>query len=293
MLTLSRGARNIGWIATKSWAYSREATFVLRNSLDWRTRVVLLKNLARFHASHIRGRIAADDLPFRARLRLAPKSELDITVRTFSGDLFILLEVLMDRCYHIPDTVLPPEKVRVILDCGANIGLTSLYFASRYPSARIFSVEPSLDNFQLLKCNVAAEPRIVPVHGALVGRERDNVRMTTHKPAWGNFIVEDDDGVEVPAFTVDQIMKHFDLSCIDLLKVDIEGGEKEVFANGHFISQVGLVIVELHDDYHLNDFARDVANWGFQAIAPEDRSGSKMIMASPPGSAAGVGRRII
>jgi hypothetical protein len=107
----------------------------------------------------------------------------------------------------------------------------------------------------------------------------------THKPAWGNFIVEDDDGVEVPAFTVDQIMKHFDLSCIDLLKVDTEGGEKEVFANGHFISHVGLVIVELHDDYRLNDFARDIANWGFQAIAPEDRSGSKMIMASPPGSA--------
>ena len=93
MLTLLRGVRNIAWIATKSWAYSREVTFVLRNSLDWRIRAVLLKNLARFHASNISGRIAADDLPFRARLLLVPKRELDVVVRTFSGDLFILLEV--------------------------------------------------------------------------------------------------------------------------------------------------------------------------------------------------------
>ena len=268
MLTLSSGIPNIGRIAAKSWAYSREVKFVVRNSLDWRTRVLLLKNLARFHASNMKGRRADDDLPFRARLLLAPESELDIVVRPFSGDLFILLEVLMDRCYHIPDSVLPPERVRVVLDCGANIGLTSLYFASVYPNARIFSVEPSLENFELLKRNTAAIPRIVPVHGALVGRPRDHVRITTHKPAWGNFIAEDGDGVDVPAFTVEQIMEHYGIAGIDLLKVDIEGGEKEVFANGHFISQVGLVIVELHNDYHLNDFARDVASWGFQAIAP-------------------------
>ena len=78
---------------------------------------------------------------------------------------------------------------------------------------------------------------MVPVHGALVGRPRDHVRITTHKPAWGDFIAEDGDGVDVPAFTVEQIMDHCGIAGIDLLKVDIEGGEKEVFANGHFISQ--------------------------------------------------------
>ena len=273
--------RNIEWVAAKSWAYSREVTFVVRNSLDWRTRVILLKNLARFHASNMRGRRAGGDPPFRAKLLLAPNSELDIVVRTFSGDLFVLFEVLMDRCYHIPDAVLPKESVRVVVDCGANIGLTSLYFASRYPNAQIFSIEPSLDNFKLLKRNTASVSRIVPVHGALVGRPRDHVRITTHAPAWGNFIAEDDEGAEVPAFTVDQIMERYGISYIDLLKVDIEGGEKEVFANGHFIPRVGLVIVELHNDYQLNDFAADVANWGFRAIAPMDRSEGKMIIARP------------
>ena len=187
----------------------------------------------------------------------------------------------MDRCYHIPDAVLPRERVRVVVDCGANIGLTSLSIASRYPNARIFSIEPSLDNFKLLKRNTATVSRILPVHGALVGRARDHVRITTHAPAWGNFIAKDGEGIEVPAFTVDQIMEHYGISYIDLLKVDIEGGEKEVFANGHFISRVGLVIVELHNDYQLNDFAADVPNWGFRAIAPTDRSEGKMIIASP------------
>jgi FkbM family methyltransferase len=281
MLRLSRGVRNLEWVAAKSWAYSREVTFVIRNSLDWRTRVILLKNLARFHASNMRGRRADGDPPFHAKLLLAPDSELDIVVRTFSGDLFVLFEVLMDRCYHIPDAVLPKERVRVVVDCGANIGLTSLYFASCYPNAQIFSIEPNLDNFKLLKRNTAAIPRIVPVNGALVGRPRDHVRITTHERAWGNFIAEDGQGTEVPAFTVDQIMEHYGISHIDLLKVDIEGGEREVFANGHFIVQVGLVIVELYNDYHLNEFAADVADWGFRAIAPKDRSEGKMIIAAP------------
>jgi Methyltransferase FkbM domain len=114
------------------------------------------------------------------------------------------------------------------------------------------------------------------------------VRITTRAPAWGNLIAEDGEGIEVPAFTVDQIMEHCGISYIDLHKVDIEGGEKGLFANGHFI-RVGLVIVELHNDYQLNDFAADVANWGCRAIAPTDRGEGKTIIASPLGKRAGLG----
>jgi len=39
--------------------------------------------------------------------------------------------------------------------CGANIGLTSVYFANRYPDARIFAIEPESENFRLLRLNSA------------------------------------------------------------------------------------------------------------------------------------------
>ncbi len=259
--------------------YLREVLFVLRNSLDWRACIVLLTNTVLFHVSNALSRPSSSKSSFSTRLRLGGSRTAEIVLRTFAGDIFVLFEVLLGRCYNIPDAILPPENVRVILDCGAKVGITALYFASRYPNARIFSIEPNDKNFALLKHNTAVEPRISPIHGAIVGRARNSVRLTTDKPAWGNFITEHAEGLEVPAFTIEQILELNDLSRIDLLKVDIEGAEKELFANSEFMRRVGFVVVELHDDYHIDNFSRDVARWGFRALVPQNRDEFKMIIA--------------
>jgi FkbM family methyltransferase len=258
--------------------YLQEIQFVLRKSLDLQTLFSLLKYTALFHANNMVRGTRVGESSFPARLRLASR-DVEIVIRPFAGDLFILFEVLMDRCYHISDAMLPPEDVRVILDCGANIGITALYFASRYPNSQIFSIEPNDGNFELLKRNAAAEPRIVPIRGAVVGRPRESVRLTSGEPAWGNFISEKGEGPEVPAFTIEQILSAHNLSRVDLLKVDIEGAEKCIFGDGRFMRQVGVVIVELHGDYDFGSFSRDVARWNFQAIAPDDGSEVKMIIA--------------
>ena len=238
------------------------------------------KNTLFFHLHNMIGRASSDQSCFSARLRVASGREAEIMIRPFSGDLFILFEVLMDRCYHIPNTILPEQTVRVVLDCGANVGITALYLASRYPNARIFSIEPNDDNFELLMRNTEGEPRIIPIHGAVVGRPCESVRLTTTAPAWGNSITQMD-GLEVPAFTIEQILTTHGLSHVDLLKVDIEGAEREVFANGQFMQKVGFVIIELHDGYSLEHFSRDVARWAFRTAAPKEHGELKMITACP------------
>jgi FkbM family methyltransferase len=253
--------------------------FVARKSLDWKTLFNLLKYTALFHANNMIGGTRVGKSSFRARLRLATDCNAEIVIRPFAGDLFILFEVLMDGCYYISDAMLPPEEVRVILDCGANIGITALYFASRYPKARIFSIEPNDSNFELLKRNTAIEPRIVPIRGAVVGRPRKSVRLTSEKPAWGNFVTEQSEGPEVPAFTIEQILNAHNLAHVDLLKVDIEGAEKQVFGEGQFMHRIGVVIIELHGDYDFSSFSRDVATWNFEAAAPYHGSELKMITA--------------
>ena len=70
--------------------------------------------------------------------------------------------------FHPAIDVAPPENVRVVVDCGANVGITSLFFAAQYRNARIYSIEPDPDNFALLKRNVCQERRIVPICGAIV-----------------------------------------------------------------------------------------------------------------------------
>lgn len=58
-------------------------------------------------------------------------------------------------CKALDRATLDPNEVRVILDCGANIGITALYFAERYRNARIFCIEADPENFEVLKQNVA------------------------------------------------------------------------------------------------------------------------------------------
>jgi FkbM family methyltransferase len=262
-------------------AYSRELSFVLRKSADWPTRVVLLKNTILFHLRNALGRKSRCDLHFSARLRFGSSQAVEINMRRYSGDLFVLFEVLLHRCYYLPDTLLPPEEVRVILDCGANIGITALYFAWRYPNARIFCIEPDDRNFQMLKRNTGGVERIFAIHGALVGCPRKIAHLTMDRPAWGNFVTSAETGIDVPAFTVEQILDENRLSQVDLLKIDIEGAEKEVFANCEFLPRVRRIIIELHNNYGFDDFSKDVARWRFRAVAPEDAASVKMITAIP------------
>ena len=51
--------------------------------------------------------------------------------------------------------IIPKLKPKLILDVGANIGATSVFFAMNYPSARIYSFEPTVMNFSLLKKNTS------------------------------------------------------------------------------------------------------------------------------------------
>src|SRR5262245_15643328 len=105
-----------GW--GKVISYSREFSFVFRNSADWSTRIRLLKNTALFHLNNACGDYSKGKVPFVAQLHLGAYRDIRLTLRPLSGDIFVLFEVLMGKPYAIPDTMLPPDGVRVILDCG-------------------------------------------------------------------------------------------------------------------------------------------------------------------------------
>jgi len=52
----------------------------------------------------------------------------------------------------------------------------------------------------------------------------------------------------VRAITLEKLMADYGLERIDLLKVDVEGAEKEIFEHASpWIDRVGLIAVELHD----------------------------------------------
>ncbi len=69
------------------------------------------------------------------------------------------------------EDVLNRSEVPVIVDCGANIGISSVWYAQRYPRARIIAVEPEPENFRILSMNAANYPNIVAVQGGVSDRQ--------------------------------------------------------------------------------------------------------------------------
>ena len=142
-----------------------------------------------------------------------------------------------------------------IIDAGANVGAASLYFAHRYPQARIVAVEPEASNYQLLTVNCRDHPTITPVRGAVWNRGAHLTISTPNAGKWA-FTVEESEvptDSSMPAFTVADLMRNHSFPVVDLLKLDIEGAEREVFASGaaEWLDKVRVIAIELHDGIKL------------------------------------------
>lgn len=170
-----------------------------------------------------------------------------IRIRVQSSDVLVLRQVLFDREYEPPVALMPS----VIVDAGANIGVTSIFYANRYPWARIFAIEPEISNFEMLVKNATPYKTIIPIHGALWSRATSVAVCGAQKFGhWGVRVSEKPSIVSVLAFTVADLMKQYQINFIDILKLDIEGAETEVFeTSDSWIDKVGALAVETHDRF--------------------------------------------
>jgi hypothetical protein len=83
----------------------------------------------------------------------------------------------------------------------------------------------------------------------------------------------------VKAYSPADIVRRFNLSHIDVLKVDIEGSEKAIIQKeGDFLKLAELMVIELHEGYGFDVFARDVGARGLRAYLPGQWKGNRMIV---------------
>jgi len=173
-----------------------------------------------------------------------------VELRLRTTDISVFEEVLVNAEYQFAFS----SNARVIVDAGANIGLTSVFFANRYPGARIFAVEPESSNFALLADNVSPYENVVPIQAALWG---ETTWLNLANPGTGNWGFQTEshnhsapaEGL-VRGWTLDELMRKYNIDYIDVLKIDIEGAEKEVFETAErWIDRVGTIVIELHDRF--------------------------------------------
>lgn len=146
-----------------------------------------------------------------------------------------------------------------IIDAGANVGYSAVWFATHFPSSRVIAVEPDDANVEILRSNVAHLANVSVVHGALSATSGESIIVDPGEGPWGyrtwqppstGAPVEISVRGSVRSFTVDELIDEFRLGRVGLAKIDIEGAELEVFRqSGRWIDSVDCVMVELHDRF--------------------------------------------
>src|SRR6266704_6596275 len=158
---------------------------------------------------------------------LPPGVTHPVYLRLKTSDVATYKKIFFDSDYDFALAKTP----EVIVDGGANIGLASVFFATKYPDAKVLAIEPELSNFALLSKNITAYPRVVPIRGALW---KENTAVQLIDPGighWGFRASEGKSGEggrlidKVEGMTVDRLMRNYDADYIDILKIDIEGSE--------------------------------------------------------------------
>lgn len=175
------------------------------------------------------------------------RHRVHVRMRTTDEDVYRDTLLLQQYGFELP---FEPET---ILDAGANIGTASIYFAQRYPRARIIALEPEPSNFALLARNVAPYPTITPVRAALWNRDGEislghPTPSASAQQKWA-FVTREGPGESVRAVTLPTLMREMHIRRIDVLKVDIEGAEKEVFESCDWMDAVRCMMIELHDRF--------------------------------------------
>jgi FkbM family methyltransferase len=169
-------------------------------------------------------------------------------IRLKTSDLPTLQKVWRDREYAIR----LKDEPSFIIDAGANIGIASIYFATKFPNARVIAIEPEEKNFALLERNTRPYANISPVKAALWNESGEVSLIDPGQGPW-SFQTRGDtpnSTIRVKAITIPDIQQKFSVRQIDILKIDIEGAEKEIFENAApWIDDVGVIMAETHDRF--------------------------------------------
>jgi len=133
-----------------------------------------------------------------------------------------------------------------VVDVGANIGYFTFLSAQRIgPTGRVFAVEPSeyaADKLEkTLRINKVENVRL---ERCGLGAERGEARLTdpspdNHSPSMLNDPLQA--GKSVRIRTLDEMAAEWGIGRIDLLKVDVEGYEPNVFAGAEKLFQTNCI----------------------------------------------------
>jgi FkbM family methyltransferase len=180
------------------------------------------------------------------------------------GDEFCLEQCFVDQQYDMPsgvqrrmvqrfyEQILAAGRKPLIVDCGANIGASMIWFDTQYPGSHIVAVEPAPDNFSFLEHNSKGR-NAVPILAAIGSSNGSAFLSDDIGKGMGYRVVEHPTDIPIRVLTVKDLISEYDPNIYTpfLLKVDIEGAEKDLFSGDtSVIDSFPVIIMEPHDWLH-------------------------------------------
>jgi FkbM family methyltransferase len=177
--------------------------------------------------------------PFDPALRSIAWQGMQLYYRPGSSDPWAIYNHLMkprERDEYAPPREFPlaREAVRTVLDIGANVGVTALYFSQIFPNAQIFAFEPAPDNFAVLSKNVANCERIRAFNFGLGANDATLELFASDNPVnFGGYSLhaagsDTSRKVSIVVRRVASVLKEISAEKIDVIKIDTEGAEWDI-----------------------------------------------------------------
>lgn len=170
-------------------------------------------------------------------------------IRKHSSDFQVFRSVVVFGQYNI--SKIATKNVKTIVDLGSNIGFSVLHFKSKYPDAHVIAVEPEKHNYEQLVKNVQGYNNVDCLQNAIWYSQKNLGIFDSGLGEYAFRVVDANQKLvgSVDAITMDDIIARYNLQTIDILKIDIEGAEKELFTHNFesWLPKVRCIVIELHD----------------------------------------------
>ncbi|MBN1869500.1 MAG: FkbM family methyltransferase, partial [Candidatus Omnitrophica bacterium] len=143
---------------------------------------------------------------------------------------------------------------KFIIDGGANVGYSSVYFLNKFCDVSIVAVEPDDMSIDICRQNLKFYGnRAKIVHAGLwSSKTRLIVNKSGQGKEWSTFVKEckTDEKADVYAIDIYSLLKESGFAHIDILKLDVEGSEAVIFANHYkdWLNRTKNIVIELHGD---------------------------------------------
>lgn len=198
--------------------------------------------------------------PFLFKTRRGQK----ITINSFH-DLITVWVIFCRHEYKIP------ADAKVVVDAGANIGTFSIYASARNVE-EIYAIEPFPETFSQLQENIAInglQNKIELKSLALANESGERDMDVNSGPSQSRGLLQKADqnhGLKVSTLTLSDFLKSIKKDQVDLLKIDIEGGEHEVFhsSEDETIQKFKYIAMEYHPNASKTELFERLKRANFQ-----------------------------